>query len=203
MAKERIVEYNVKNVKYAVKDAQGDYQAPVDLAYASQVSLEPDYSEEPVYGDGQKLFVIPNDKGLTGKLIVLNRDKDYEIACGRQLEITEGLAEVSQGDAIEHAIYFEVERNLNGVKTTKKVWLLEVVTGRPSESFEQVTDNPNMSPVEYPLTVFGTNLRNNGDTADYTDANGNTRRVTRISVIPTDTGYATFGDTVPTPTASL
>ena len=125
-----------------------------------------------------------------------------EIACGRQLEISEGLAEVEQHDAIEHAIYFEVERNQNGVKTTKKVWLLEVTTGRPSESFEQVTDNPNMSPVEYPLTVFGTNLRNNLDTADYTDTNGNTKRVTRISVIPTDTNYATFGDTVPTPTSA-
>jgi hypothetical protein len=77
-----------------------------------------------------------------------------------------------------------------------------VTTGRPSESFEQVTDNPNMSPVEYPLTVFGTNLRNNLDTADYTDTNGNTKRVTRISVIPTDTNYATFGDTVPTPTSA-
>jgi hypothetical protein len=202
MSKERIVEYNVKNVKYAVKDALGEYGAPIDLAYASQISLEPDYSEEVVYGDGQKLFVIPNDKGLSGKLIVLNRDKDYEIACGRQLEISEGLAEVEQHDAIEHAIYFEVERNQNGVKTTKKVWLLEVTTGRPSESFEQVTDNPNMSPVEYSLTVFGKNLRNNLDTADYTDANGNTKRVTRISVIPTDTNYATFGDTVPTPTSA-
>lgn len=202
MSKERIVEYNVKNVKYAVKDALGEYGSPIDLAYASQISLEPDYSEEAVYGDGQKLFVIPNDKGLTGKLIVLNRDKDYEIACGRQLEISEGLAEVEQHDAIEHAIYFEVERNQNGVKTTKKVWLLEVTTGRPSESFEQVTDNPNMSPVEYPLTVFGTNLRNNLDTADYTDTNGNTKRVTRISVIPTDTNYATFGNTVPTPTSA-
>ena len=43
-------------------------------------------------------------------------------------------------------------------------------------------------------------MKAKGGTSDYVDANGNTKKVFKISSVPTDSGYATFLDSVPTPT---
>ncbi len=89
MAKSKVLLFNVKNLKYATKTL-GVYGTPVDLAYAKQVTLEADYSETTIYGDGEKLAVIPNDKGKKGSIIVTAIDSVYEIACGRAMTISGG-----------------------------------------------------------------------------------------------------------------
>jgi hypothetical protein len=53
------------------------------------------------------------------------------------------------------------------------------------------------------LTVLGTKLQDNLDAEDYKTANGNTVNVYRVIKYPEDTGYATFGDTVPSVTAVI
>ena len=88
---------------------------------------------------------------------------------------------------------------------TKKVWVFGVETQAPSEAYEQTTDNINNSMVDYNITIKGTNLKvlDNNVLVDYTDQYGNVVKVWTLSKVPGDTGYDTFGDSVPTPTIEI
>lgn len=199
MAKTKMFKFNVKNVKYAVKNDLGTYATPEDLAYANSISLEADYDETKLYGDGQILAVLGDDKGKTGTLSVTNIEKDYEIAMKRSMEIDGGLADIQQRSSVEHALYFEVDAIEDGVAKTIKRWVFGVTTGKASETYEQTTDNPTINTYDYPLTALGVNLKDTAGTADHTDANGNTIKVFYMTSFPGDANYATFQSTVPTP----
>lgn len=199
MAKTKMFKFNVKNVKYAVKSELGTYDTPEDLAYANSISLEADYDETKLYGDGQILGILGDDKGKTGTLSVINIEKDYEIAMKRSMEIDGGLADIQQRSSVEHALYFEVDAIEDGVGKTIKRWVFGVTTGKASESYEQTTDNPTINTYDYPLTVLGVNLKDTAGTADHTDANGNIIKVFYMTSFPGDAGYATFQSSVPTP----
>jgi len=196
MAKTKLVKFNIKNVKYAMPTTNG-WGAVADLAYATAISLEADYDEQRIYGDGQVIGTLPDDKGLTGTLSVVGLNKDYEIACGRAMEIESGLADVETKKAIPHALYFEVDGLDDGVVKTYKTWLIGVITGKASESYTQTEADPTISGYDHALTVLGTNLKTASGTGDYTDANGNTIKVFKVSAAPSDTDYATFGNSVP------
>src|SRR5690554_4570743 len=157
MAKTKMFKFNVKNVKYAVPGTNGTYGAPKDLAYANSISLEADYDETKLFGDGQILAILGDDKGKTGTLSVTNIEKDYEIDMKRALEIDGGLADIQQRSSVEHAIYFEVDAIEDGVGKTIKRWMFGVTTGKASETYEQTTDNPTINTYDYPLTVLGVN----------------------------------------------
>ena len=60
MAKKKMFKFNVKNVKFSFATA-GVYAAPADLAYASALTLEADYNETKLYGDGEILGIIGDD----------------------------------------------------------------------------------------------------------------------------------------------
>ena len=199
MAKTKMFKFNVKNVKYAVPGELGAYSAPEDLAYANSISLEADYEETKLFGDGQILAILGDDKGKTGTLSVTNIEKDYEIAMKRALEIEGGLADIQQRSSVEHAIYFEVDAIENGVGKTIKRWVFGVTTGKASETYDQTQDSPTVNTYDYPLTVLGVNLKNSLGTEDYHDENGNTLKVFYMTSFPGDTGYDTFEDGVPTP----
>jgi hypothetical protein len=200
MSRKNQFAFNIKNLKYAFKTL-GVFGTPTAMTYARSLSLEADYDETPLYGDGQKLAVLADDKGKTGTLSLINIDEDYEIACGRQMLISKGIADISQNQTVEHALYFEFDLLDEGVSKTVKVWLFGVISGKPSVNLEQTTDNPTINPIEHALTVLGTNLKNAAGTADYEDTNGNTVKVYMLTSYPDDTDYATFGATVPTPSA--
>ena len=197
MAKKNLFTFNVKNLKYSFATS-GVFESPIDLAYANSLALEADYDETVLYGDGIKLAILADDKGKTGTLSVIHLAEIYEIACGRAMLVEGGLGDVQQISTLEHALYYEVDILEAGIKKTVKNWLFGVITGKPSESYEQTTDNPTINNYEYPLTILGTVLQNVAGTADYTDANGNTVMCYRVSASPTDDDYATFGATVPT-----
>lgn len=201
MAKTKMFKFNVKNVKYAVPGADGTYGTPKDLAYANSISLEADYDETKLFGDGQILAILGDDKGKTGTLSVTNIEKDYEIDMKRALEVQGGLADIQQRSSVEHAIYFEVDAIEDGVGKTIKRWMFGVTTGKASETYEQTTDSPTINTYDYPLTVLGVNLKDSLGENDYTDENGNTIKVFYLTSFPGDAGYETFGDTVPTPKA--
>lgn len=198
MAKTKMFKFNVKNVKYAVP-VLGIYGEPKDLAYADSISLEADYEETKLYGDGQILAVLSDDKGKTGTLSVINIEKEYEIDMKRSMEIAGGLAEVQQRSTVEHAIYFEVDAIEDGEAKTIKRWLFGVTTGKASETYSQTTDNPTINNYEYPLTILGVNLKKSGSEDDAVDLNGNTIKVFSLTSFPSDLGYESFGDTVPVP----
>ena len=198
MAKTKVVKFNVKNLKFSFATG-GVFAAPADLAYAVQVTLEADYNEKKLYGDGQIIGIIGDDKGKKGSIVVTNIEQAYEIACGRARLVQGGSAEVQQRKTIPHAIYFETDAFVDGDTVTFKNWLFEVITGKPSESYQQTEDDPTVNTYSYPLTALGTNLKAADGLTDYVDDKGNTVKVFRIVSAPEDTGYATFGDTVPTP----
>lgn len=197
-----LLRFNIKNAKYALKISSG-YETPVPFGYSDSISLEADYSEKVIYGDGRKVLVIPNDKGKTGTLSLLTIDEAYEIAMKRRLAISGGIAEVKQLASVEHAIYFETDYlDSDNKQQTAKTIIYGVTSGRPSESYNQTTDDINNNNVSYPLTITGTALKASSGTSDYTDAGGNKVYVWQQTCLPTDTGYANFGTTIADPKAS-
>ena len=199
MAKTKMFKFNIKNVKFSIKDPEtgtwGEFQ---DLAYANSLSLEADYNELVLYGDGQKLAVLPDDKGKTGVLSVTNIEKAYEIACGRMMEIDGGIAKVQQLKAVEHTLYYEVDAIENDERLTIKSVLYGCITGKPNETFNQTADDPTVNTYDYPLTNLGVELRAATGEDLYKDDKGNTIRVTEKVVYPGDPDYETFGIGAPT-----
>lgn len=197
-----LVEFNIKNAAYALK--KGDtYDAPVKLGYSDSISLEADYSEKVIYGDGRKVATIPNDRGKTGTLTLLAIDLAYEIAMGRRMKTVSGYAEIKQNLSKEHALYFETEYidENTGATKTAKTWLYGVTSGRPSETKNQTTDDINNNNTEYSLTIKGTPMMNSTGNTVFKDANGNVVYAWQETSLPGDTGYETFGDTCTPPKA--
>lgn len=170
---------------------------PQDLAYAHAINLEADYNEQKLYGDGALLSVLADDKGKTGTISVTDIETGYEIDCGRMRVLANGYADIQQRSTLPHAIYYEIEALDNGVVVTIKNWLLGCLTGKASESYQQTEDDPTFNKYEFPLSVLGENLKTATGSADYTDANGETTKVYRITSFPDDDDYLTFGDIVP------
>ena len=204
MSKTKMVKFNVKNLKYSIPTAPKTYPAPIDIAYATNVTLEADYNETKLYGDGLVIGIIGDDKGKTGTIGVTNIEDEYEIDCGRSLLLDDGSnADIQQRSTIEHAIYFEVDALEGGVIKTVKYWLFGCITGKAGETYQQTEDDPTINNYEYPLTVLGQVLEANLTTEDYVDSNGNTIAVFRMKSVPGDANYATFGATVPTPKSAI
>lgn len=189
-----LVRFNIKNAKYALKTANG-YETPVPFGYSDAIALEADYSEKAIYGDGRKVAIIPNDKGKTGTLTLLALDHAYEVAMKRRMATAKGFAEIKQLASVEHAIYFETESmDSDGVVHTAKTWVYGVTSGRPSETYNQTTDDINNNNTEYALTIKGVPLMNAAGTSPYVDNKGNTVYAWQETAIDTDAGYDTFGD---------
>lgn len=197
-----LLRFNIKNAKYALKTASG-YDTPVAFGYSDSISLDADYSEKVIYGDGKKIFTIPNDKGKTGNLVLLTLDEAYEIAMKRRMKTAKGTAEIKQLASIEHAIYFEFDfmGDDETIQTAKTI-IYGVTSGRPSQSFNQTTDDINNQNTTYALTIKGVPLMASTGNTPYVDDKGNTVYVWQETAIPGDIGYADFGKTITAPQAS-
>ena len=189
-----LVRFNIKNAKYALETSSG-WGAFVPFGYADSLSLEADYAEKVIYGDGRKVFTVPNDKGKTGTLSLLTVDDDYEIAMKRKMQTAKGLAEIKQTSSVPHAIYFETEYiDEDGATKTAKTILYGVTSGRPSQSYNQTTEDINNNNTDYSITIKGVPMKSGENI--YKDASGNEVYVWQETCIPDDAGYATFGTTV-------
>lgn len=194
-----LVRFNVKNCAYAVKSAS-EYSAPVRFGYSDSIALEADYSEKVIYGDGRTIKVIPNDKGKTGTLALLALDELYEIAMKRRQKSLNGTVEIKQMASVEHAIYFETEfmDEAGTIKTAKTV-IYGVTSGRPSETYNQTTEDINNNNVEYPLVIKGVAMKDSSGTANLRDENGNIVYAWQETSIPGDSNYENFGKTIEDP----
>lgn len=193
MAKQNMLKFNIQNVKYSTGSAVED------LTYATSLSLESNYEETNIYGDGEVILVLANDQGKTATLGVVDIDNGFEMDLGRLVEIDGGaLAEVQQHGSTPVDIYYEVEAFDAGSKIVIKNWLFNVTVGKATESYDQTTDVVNFGTFEYPLTISGKKLKAASGTSDYVDANGNTVKVYRATTYPGDDDYDTFGTSVPT-----
>ena len=198
-AKKTLVRFNVQNIKYAVL-SNGEYGVPVLYGTAIKMALEANSAVKAIYGDGRRICSIVNDKGKTGTMTTNNVSDDYEIAMGRKIKTANGLAEIKQQKVVTHAIYFETcGMDSEGGMPIAKTWLYGVTSSRPSESFDQNTDDVNESSFETPLEISGTDmLASNGKV--YKDpVTGCDVVVWQMTVTPDDPEYATFGDSVVLP----
>lgn len=198
-----LVRFNVQNIKYAVPDATAEngWGKPVAYGTATKMALESDTSVKKIYGDGRRICSIVNDKGKTGTMSTNNVSDEYEIAMGRKMRLKNGLADIKQQKNVVHCIYFETcGIDADGGRPVAKTWLYSVTSTRPSESFDQNTDDINESTFDTPLEMEGVVLKRADGTA-YKDEKGNVVLVWQMTVTPDDEGYDTFGDAVVLPVA--
>ena len=163
------------------------------------MALEGDVSSKNIYGDGIAIATIVNDKGKNGTLTSNNITNEYEIAMGRKIKTSTGLADIKQTKVVEHAIYFETCNLTSAGKTTvSKTWLFGCFSAsRPAESYDQTTDDTNEATFENNFTIRGTKLLSAEGTTPYKDLDGNEVYVWQTTVLPGDVGYETFGESVP------
>lgn len=195
-----LVRFNVQNIKYAVLGEDGNYTTPVPYGTATKMALESDSSVKKIFGDGRRICSIVNDKGKTGTMTTNNVNDEYEIAMGRKLRTKNGLAEIKQRKNVVHAIYFETcGYDEDGGMPIAKTWLYGVTSSRPSESFDQNTDDINESTFDTALEIGGVALKGaNG--ATFKDDKGNDVYVWQMTAAPADEDYETYGDKVVLPT---
>jgi len=194
-----LVRFNIQNIKYATMDAQGTYGTPVSYGTAIKMALEANSSIKDIFGDGRRICSIVNDKGKTGTMTTNNISDDYEVAMGRKIVTAVGLADIQQRKNVVHAIYFETSGlKGDGSMPLSKTWLFGVTSSRPSESYDQNTDDVNESSFDTPLVISGTNLLKADDTK-FVDDKGNEVLVWQLTVTPDDENFATFGDAVVLP----
>lgn len=197
--KKKLVRFNVQNVKYALENGTNGWESPKDLAYANSLSLDPEYEETKLYGDGQVIGILAEDKGKEGTLDLIDISSEYEKDMGRAKDIDQGLADIQARKSKRHALYYEINVFEDGEVKVVKNWLFGCITHRPSETYEQTEDSPNINTYEYPLQVMGTDLMESDGTTTYKDENGNTVKVFRLTSWPEDPDYDDFEDEVPTP----
>ena len=196
-AGKKLIEFNCKNGVYAV-----DTEVK-PLGYLVSNTLDKSISTKDIYGDGELQLSVLSDRGMTGTLEMTARDDEFEADLGFVKQIAQGLADVQVLENKTIAVGYETYiLTADGVTKTKKVWLLGVNIAPASESLSQNTDTTNEATASYGVTVKGVNLKNAEGSEDYTDGNGNTIKVFKISSVPGTEGYETFLDSVPTPKVS-
>ncbi|OHE41473.1 MAG: hypothetical protein A2Y16_05385 [Tenericutes bacterium GWF2_57_13] len=195
-----LLELNCKNLKYAVKGTLGAYGTPKVWTGLKSISLEPNYEEKEVYADGDLVTVLVNDKGYTGEVVVTDKADDFEKDLGFREELAGALADVQQLDRKEVAIYLEIDNQSDaGIASTNKVWLLGVFVSRANDKVQQRESSPVTNDVTYKIRVSGDLKMTADGSAVYVNANGVSQRASKLTARPSHTGYATFGNTVPTP----
>lgn len=193
-----LVNFNIKNAVYQVGDGSVE-----PFVYATTFSKNRTVNKKEIYGDGELQSVLYSEQQVTGSVGVTARDEDFELAVGFMESVAGGKVEsaVKEGKVVNFG--FETEYLVKGqAPKVKKVWVLNCTFEPASESLNQNTESINESTYEYAFTSLGVNLKNAQGTADYVDSNGQTHRIFIMSAIPTDTGYSTFLQSVPTPKKS-
>ena len=193
-----LIEYNCKNGVYSLGGNAAEIKP---LGYLSSITLDKNIQTKDIYGDGDLQLSILSDKGFTGTLEMTAKDDDLDVDLGFAMKISQGLAAIQVLQNKTIAIGFETYITTeDGVTKTKKVWLLGVNVSPASDGLNQNTEQINENTASYGITVKGTYLKATGGTSDYVDTNGNTIKVYKVTSVPSDTGYATFLDSVPVPT---
>ena len=196
-AGKKLIEFNCKNGVYAINNEVKP------LGYLVSNTLDKSISTKDIYGDGDLQLSVLSDRGMTGTLEMTARDDEFETDLGFVKAIAQGLADVQVLQNKTIAVGYEnYILTADGVTKTKKVWLLGVNVSPASDSLSQNTDTTNEATASYGLTVKGVNLKDSEGSADFVDENGNTMKVFKVSCLPTDEGYETFLDSVPTPKVS-
>lgn len=193
--------HGIQNAKYSVRTTDGAPGTQINpFAYAKAVSLEPSLETEAIYANNSAIFSAVSDQGYKGNFGTTAQDRGFEEAVGMLLPLDGGTADINLISLKRFDFYYEYsEKTSGGHSYVVKVWLLGCEASKAAKSHETDTTKATFGEYSYPLTIFGDKVRASDGTAIYRDASGNELTATRIIAVPTDTGYASFGDTVPVP----
>lgn len=194
----RLVKFNVQNPKYSVLGTDGAWGELQPLGDARKIALETDASKKAIYGNGIIKTIIVNDKGKTGTLTVNVVPDEYEVAMGRKLRTSNGLADIKQRVAVTHCIYFETcSVAEDNSQPLAKTIIYGCTSERPAESYDQTEDDINESTFDIPLEIRGVPVLNSDKTI-YKDKYGMEVYAWQMTLTPEDEGYDDFGKTTVT-----
>ena len=193
--------HGIEGVKFAPRAADGTYATGdkiLKVLYAKSLNPSALRDDQEMYADDRLLFRVPNDKGYDVELGTTAQDPELDKVQGFSMEGSVGLLDVSQVAYPRGALYYEYfQRDANGVPAKIKVWLLNMEMGKGAKTHTTDESSVNFGAVTYPGRVYGEPLMAASGSAEYLDDNGVGRKAFMVSCWPGDTGYATFGDTVP------
>lgn len=194
--------HGIKILKYAMRGSDNTKGTVVQLPYAKSISFDAQVDGEKVYANDRAVLTVVNDEGYTGDIGTTAPDIDFEKALGQIMETSGGLADLKLLGYKRADVYYEFSQMTeDGVNYIVKVWTFNVEVGKASKTHETDENTPKIGEYQYPITVYGEELQTAAKKA-YEDENGNRVTVLRLMSYPGDDNYATFGDTVPTPTAT-
>lgn len=191
--------HGIRNAKYSVRGDDGAAgSAVVSMAFAKSISFEPAVETLDVFANDQKVLALISDKGYTGEFGTTAQDRAFESAIGQSIEIANGTADVNLIGYKRFDLYYEyTEYTSSNVPYTVKVWVLNVEASKATKEYNTNEDTPAIGEYLYPITVYGEKIKDSEGTGTYKDANGNELVATRIIAVPSDEGYAAFGDAAP------
>lgn len=192
--------HGVQNMAFAARTGDAYASSVTKLLYAKNINPTSLLEAVEQHADNRLLFRVPNDKGYEGEIGTTAPDVEFEKQAGYAMEGANGVIKTNLAFYARGALYYEfLETDKDGVPSVAKVWLLNVEIGKGSENHSTDAGSIEFGEYKYPFRAYGDPLKNTEGTSDYLDARGLGRTAYMIVCRPGDTGYATFGATVPVP----
>lgn len=142
------VKFNIHNVHYAVKTADGTYDTPVAMPGAVSISLAQQGQLTPFYADGVKYYVSASNGGYEGDLVMaLITDEFRKAILGEAEDTNKVLFENANKLPVDFALGFDVD----GDKGITKFWFYNCTATRPS--VEAQTNEDSVTPQTDTLTI--------------------------------------------------
>lgn len=131
------VKFNVKNVHYAKKTAEGTYDTPVAIPGAVSLTLEQQGEITAFWADGVKYYNSASNGGYEGDLeVALIPDEFRKDILGEEADTNNVLFENADTESQEFALGFQVD----GDKGPILFWFYNCTATRPSVSASTTQD---------------------------------------------------------------
>ena len=162
------VKFNIKNVHYAKKIAEDDYETPIAIPGAVSFSLEQQGELSPFWADGIKYYVSASNGGYEGDLeVALIPDSFRKDILGEVADNNGVLFENANSTTKEFALGFEIDGDIGPTK----FWFYNCTATRPSveATTTEDTKEPNVDKltISCASTTDGTvRAKTTGDTED-------------------------------------
>lgn len=131
------VKFNVKNVHYAKKTAEGSYEKPVAIPGAVSLSLEQQGEITAFWADGVKYYNSASNGGYEGDLeVALVHDEFRKDILGEEADTNNVLFENSDTESQEFALGLQID----GDRGPILFWFYNCTATRPSVSASTTED---------------------------------------------------------------
>ena len=192
--------HGVQNMKFAPKKSGTYDTALLDMKYAQSINPSALLEAAEQYADNRLVCRVPSDTGYEGEVGTTAPDPELEKAAGFALEGANGLITTNIASYLRGALYYEfLELDEDGKQSVVKCWMFNVEIGKGCATYTTAKGSVEFGAYSYPFRAYGDPLKDSEGTDDYKDERGVGRTAYLYTCRPDDTGYATFGDTVPVP----